>query len=345
MTSFIDRVKIEVKAGNGGNGSISFRREKYIPRGGPDGGDGGNGGSVIILADSNLSTLLDYTYDKHCRAEDGKPGRGRQMSGKAGEDLILKVPVGVLVYDMETDEELVDLDEDGKSIVVAEAGSGGWGNVHFKSSVNQAPRRANPGTPGEHRMIRMELKLLADIGIIGFPNAGKSTLISRISAAKPKIADYPFTTLVPNLGVVKWAEYKSFVIADIPGLVEGSADGKGLGHQFLRHIERTRMIVHMLDPALEDEGRDIIKDYKTINNELKRFSGELARKPQVVVVNKIETVGGKGEADKLCAQLLQHIGIKAFPISAITGEGLNELVRMLGARLEEMKKTSTDSDI
>ncbi len=345
MTSFIDRVKIEVKAGDGGDGSISFRREKYIPRGGPDGGDGGNGGSVIIVADDSLSTLLDYTYNKHCRAEDGKPGKGRQMSGKAGEDLILKVPVGVLVYDIKTGEELVDLDEDGKSIIVAEAGSGGWGNVHFKSSVNQAPRRANPGTKGEFRVIRLELKLIADIGIVGFPNAGKSTLISRISAARPKIADYPFTTLVPNLGVVKWAEYKSFVIADIPGLVEGSADGKGLGHQFLRHIERTRLIVHMLDPALEDDRRDIIDDYKTINSELARFSGELAQKPQIVVVNKIETVGGRDEADKLCARLSQHIGIKAFPISAITGEGLGELVRMLGARLEEMKKTPADNDL
>ena len=336
MTDFIDSAGIEIKAGDGGNGSASFRREKFVPRGGPDGGDGGNGGSVIFVADHNLGTLLDYRYERHYRAENGQPGGSNQKTGKSGSDLTLRVPVGTMIYDEDTGELIADLDEDGKSVVVARGGSGGWGNVHFKSSVNRAPRRANKGTAGQSRRIRLELKLMADVGIIGFPNAGKSTLISRVSAARPKTADYPFTTLTPNLGVVEWAEHKTFVIADVPGLIEGAAAGRGLGHRFLRHVERTRLLVHLIDPLAVEEGRDPVSDYKAINRELRAFSEELYRKPQVVVVNKADAVGAE-VLNKISRDLEREAGSAVRAVSAVTGAGLAELMTFLGKKIEDMR--------
>lgn len=336
MSKFIDRARIEIKAGKGGAGLVSFRRERFIPRGGPDGGDGGDGASVIFMADHNLSTLLDFRYKRHYEAENGHPGGPRQKTGKSGEDMILMVPVGTMIYDEETGELIADLDRDGKAATAAQGGKGGWGNVHFKSSVNRAPRRANPGTQGEERIIVLELKLMADVGIIGFPNAGKSTLISKISAARPKIADYPFTTITPNLGVVEWAPLKTFVIADVPGLIEGAAEGKGLGHRFLRHVERTRLLLHLIDPLPAEEGREPALDYRTINSELSRFSKELSKKPQIVAINKADVIDEAALKGVKEAIEKEHDG-EVFVISAVRGDGLEELTRRLGKKVEEMK--------
>jgi GTP-binding protein len=343
MTDFIDRVKIEIRAGDGGNGCINFRREKFIPMGGPDGGDGGNGGSVIFIADHNLGTLLDFTFQRIFMAENGERGQRKKMSGKSGEDLTLRLPVGSMIYDMDTGELIADMDADGKTLIAAKGGNGGWGNVHFKSSVNQAPRRANPGQTGECKKLILELKLIADVGIAGYPNAGKSTLISRISAARPKIAEYPFTTLTPNLGVVQWGAGKTYIVADVPGLIEGASDGKGLGHQFLRHLERTKLILHLIDPVAHEPGRSPLSDYHVINRELSEYSPELAGKPQIIVINKADALGGEEDASRVARELSQEIGKDIHVISAVTGYGVEKLVTFIGAKLAEMKKAEAEA--
>ncbi|CAI2717639.1 GTPase ObgE [Nitrospina watsonii] len=321
---FVDQVKITVRAGNGGDGCCSFRREKYIPRGGPDGGDGGRGGDVTLLAVSNLTTLLDLRYQQLYRAEHGRPGSGNLRSGKSGQNLIVRVPMGTVVKDFETGEVLADLTEEFQEYVAAKGGRGGFGNDHYKSSVNRAPRRADSGTPGEARVLRVELKLLADVGIIGFPNAGKSTLISKISNARPKIADYPFTTLVPNLGLVRVDDYHSFVAADIPGLIEGAHEGKGLGTRFLKHTERTRVIVHLLDFSALSE-RDPIEDHETIQNELKAFSEELYGKPQILVASKIDHPEAEEKFERY-RERLEAINPDLLSISSVTGKGIPDLI-------------------
>lgn len=317
---FIDQATIYVKAGNGGNGAISFRREKFVPKGGPDGGNGGDGGCVRIRADRQLSTLLDFKYKRHYRAGNGEHGRGKTQTGKNGADVILKVPCGTLVRDSNTHEVIADLVGQDDEIIVAHGGKRGKGNAEFATSTNQAPRVAEPGTPGEEHELLLELKLLADVGLVGFPNAGKSTLISVVSAAKPKIADYPFTTLAPNLGIVRIAEGKSFTLADMPGLIKGAHAGKGLGIQFLRHIERTKVLVFMIESISEDPKRD----YEILLNELASYNSELARKPRIVAMSKIDLF-----EDKALKKLRKVSFGKKIPvvrISAITRVGIDTLV-------------------
>ena len=331
---FIDEAKIHVKAGDGGRGCVSFRREKYVPKGGPDGGDGGKGGDVVFIADTRLTSLLDFKYRRHFRAERGEHGKGSLRHGRNGRDLVVKVPVGTVIKDAETGDVLSDLTEQGQTFVCAKGGRGGRGNARFATSTNRAPRYAEPGEPGEERWLKLELKLLADVGIIGFPNAGKSTLISCISAARPKVAGYPFTTLRPHLGVVRYNEDRTFVVADIPGLVKGAHRGRGLGIRFLKHIERTRLLLHLLDLS-PDTGRDPVEDFDVVNKELRAFNTGLSRRPQVVALNKIDLPGAREKA----GQLLKYFsdkGIKVFLISAVTGEGLKELVDFLGAELERL---------
>ncbi|MEE8206643.1 MAG: GTPase ObgE [Nitrospinaceae bacterium] len=321
---FVDQVKITVQAGNGGDGCCSFRREKFIPKGGPDGGTGGKGGDVVFRAVGNLSTLLDLRYQQLYRAEHGKAGSGQLKTGKSGKDCVIQVPVGTVVRDHETRNVLADLTEDSQEFVIARGGRGGLGNEHYKSSTNRAPRRADPGEPGQHQVLFVELKLLADVAIIGFPNAGKSTLISKISNAKPKIADYPFSTLVPNLGLVQVGNYQSFIAADIPGLIQDAHLGKGLGTRFLKHTERTRLLVHLLDFSIASD-RDPIADYETIQNELKHFSEELYGKPQILVANKID----HPEAEEKFAEYkerLESINSNLFVCSSVTEKGLKDLV-------------------
>src|SRR3990170_3062464 len=332
---FIDEAEIYVKAGDGGRGCVSFRREKYIPRGGPDGGDGGKGGDVWIIADNGLVSLLDFKYKKHYTAERGEHGQGSNCTGKGGEDIVIRVPVGTVIKDKETGEIVEDLTVNGQSIIIAKGGRGGKGNAFFVSSTYQAPKFAQPGEKGEERWFHLELKLLADVGIIGFPNAGKSTLISHISAAKPKIADYPFTTLQPNLGIVKFGDFGGFVVADIPGLIEGAHQGKGLGVKFLKHVERTSIFVHMLDLS-PFTGRDPKEDFEIVNRELQAFNAELAKRPQVVALNKTDIP----EAEEKARELLKFFdssGIKVFLISAATGKGLKELVNYVGSQVAEFK--------
>lgn len=335
MVKFIDEAKIYVKAGDGGRGCVSFRREKYVPRGGPNGGDGGNGGDVVMLARENLSSLLDHRYQQHYKAKRGEHGRGKDQHGKNAPTLYVPVPLGTVIMDYDTGEILGDLTEDGETLIVAKGGRGGRGNARFVSSTNQAPKYAEPGGEGEERTLHLELKLLADVGIMGFPNAGKSTLISRISAARPKVADYPFTTLVPNLGVVSYGDGKTFVVADIPGLIEGAHEGAGLGIQFLRHIERTKLLIHVLDLSPITE-RNPIEDYETMNKELRAYSEELSRKPQIVVPNKIDITEAR-EKLKDVKKYFDKAGIKIFPISSATGEGIKELVRETAITLERLK--------
>ena len=330
---FVDEVAIDVKAGDGGNGSVAFRKEKYVPRGGPNGGDGGKGGDVYLEADSNLSTLLDFRYQRHYEALRGIHGTSRDMSGKNAGDITLKVPVGTTATDIETDHILTDLTKHGQRFVIARGGQGGRGNAHFASSVQQAPKYAENGEPGEERQIKLELKLLADVGLIGYPNVGKSTLIAALSAAKPKIADYPFTTLVPNLGVVRVDEERTFVIADIPGLIEGASEGVGLGHQFLRHVERTRLLCHLIDIS-GTTGRDPLDDYAIINRELAAYDDKLAQLPQVVVLNKSDIADAE-EAELLRAEFADE-DKPVFIISAATRTGLEPLVYFLAERLSEM---------
>ena len=313
-----------MKAGDGGDGCCSFRREKHIPLGGPDGGDGGRGGDVILQVESNLSTLIDLRYKKLYEAENGKSGKGNQMTGRSGKDLIVCLPPGTLVKNKETDELLVDLKEPGQQFVVAEGGNYGQGNMRFKSATNRAPKKFGRGKPGESCQLFLELKLLADVGIIGFPNAGKSTLISRISNARPKVAEYPFTTLVPNLGIVRLDEGESFVAADIPGLIEGAHKGKGLGHQFLRHIERTRLLLHLIDFS-DIESDNILDRYQKLQNELKAFSENLFDKPQILVATKMDDPQSVINLEKL-KPALKEINSSLLTISSVTGEGVEQLL-------------------
>lgn len=335
---FLDCITLETVAGHGGAGAALFRREKYVPRGGPSGGNGGRGGSVIIVADANVGTLIDFRYKRRIVASDGKGGGDSRADGKSGSDTVLRVPVGTLVRDAISNELLADLDEPGSKIVAAAGGRGGLGNANFKTSVTQAPTHAQPGEPGEERPILLELKLLADIGIIGFPSVGKSTLISVISNARPKIADYPFTTLVPNLGIVKWHDYKSFVVADIPGLIEGAHEGRGLGYQFLRHVERCRALLHVIEvtPPFEgmDDGRDPIRDFEAIQRELKLFSEPLARRPQIVALSKIDLPFAAEKEGELRAHF-EGLGHKFLSFSAVTRKGLEGLINALGTMATE----------
>jgi GTP-binding protein len=334
--NFIDEAQITVKAGDGGRGCVSFRREKYVPRGGPDGGDGGGGGDITFITDRGLSSLIDFRYKRHYLAKRGQHGMGSNCHGKNGLGLRIRVPVGTIIKDADTGEELQDMTREGQEYLAVRGGRGGKGNAHFATATHQAPRFAQPGEAGEERGIKLELKLLADAGIIGFPNAGKSTLISHISAARPKVADYPFTTLVPHLGVVRYGEYGSFVVADIPGLVEGAHEGKGLGTRFLKHIERTSIFIHLLDLS-PDTGRDPLDDYRVINEELERFNSALARRPQVVALNKIDLTEAREGAPKLL-KFFKDRGIKVFQISAATGTGLKELVDFAGGEVERIKQ-------
>ncbi len=326
---FVDQARIFVKGGDGGNGIVAFRREKYVPMGGPSGGDGGRGANVILVADEGLKTLMDFKYRRHFKAERGAHGQGKNMHGAWGQDLRVKVPVGTVIKDDESGEVLADLLLQGQEAVVAKGGRGGRGNARFSSAINKAPSFSENGEPGEEKWIRLELKLLADVGLVGFPNAGKSTLISRVSAARPKIADYPFTTLVPNLGVVMTKERDTFVLADIPGLIEGAHQGLGLGHEFLRHIERTRVILFILDAA-QTEGRDVVEDYRILYRELELHNPDLLKRPQLIVANKMDIPDARDNARRLESEL----GKTVHCISAVTGQGVEELMEKTYALLQ-----------
>jgi GTP-binding protein len=329
---FVDQVNIHIKAGDGGDGCVAFRREKFIERGGPSGGDGGKGGDIIVETDPRLTTLLDYSYTPRHFARDGSPGEGSDCNGKSADDLLLKVPVGTVIKDKDTGDVLYDLDTEGRSIVLAKGGKGGLGNMNFANSTRQAPRFAEPGLPGPERQLTLELKLLADVGIVGYPNAGKSTLVSRVSRARPKIADYPFTTLTPQLGMVAYKDNQSFVIADIPGLIEGAHEGVGLGHQFLRHVERCRVLIHLVDCSGMDPERSPLQDFDAINRELALHSPLLAEKPQIVAGNKLDLT----DSDKVFAEFakkLKRRKIEVVGISAATGKGLDVLLDRVAALL------------
>lgn len=338
---FIDRARIRVQGGHGGNGVTAFRREKFVPRGGPSGGDGGRGGDVWIVADSSLNTLLHLRYNPEHTGERGRHGEGSNRSGREGEDVTVRVPVGTQIFDTDSGELLHDLAADGARWLAARGGRGGFGNARFATSTNRAPRYHQSGSEGEERQLQLELKLLADVGLVGFPNAGKSTLISIISAAKPKIADYPFTTLEPNLGVVDLGDFRTFVIADIPGLIEGAHQGAGLGDQFLRHVERTKLLLHLVDVS-SASGRDPVEDYVTVNRELRAYNAELADRPQIVVATKIDALDEPGRLEAL-QQKAQSDGRKFLAISAVANQGTRELVSEVAALLDELK-TSQGSD-
>lgn len=331
---FVDEAFIDVIAGDGGNGMASFRREKFIPHGGPDGGDGGRGGSIYAEADENINTLIDYRYARIHRAQKGENGRGADCYGKGGDDLVLKMPVGTVITDAETGATVADLARHGARALVAKGGTGGLGNLHFKSSVNRAPRQRTLGEAGEKRRVRLELRVLADVGLLGYPNAGKSTLVRAISAAKPKVADYPFTTLAPTLGVVRIDYGRSFVIADIPGLIEGAADGAGLGHQFLRHLQRTRLILHLIDIAPLDDTIDPVREARALVAELKRYDPALHAKPRWLVFNKIDLLA-REEADARIRDALRRLRWNKpwYAISGIAGAGTDTLVRAIGDHL------------
>ena len=334
----VDTARIHVKAGNGGNGSASFRREKYVPRGGPDGGDGGEGGDVVLQVVSNLNTLLPFQYVHLYAAEPGGHGAGRNKTGRNGKDKIVKVPPGTVVFLEETGEQIADLTEPGDELVIARGGKGGLGNVHFKRSTRQAPRVAELGEPGEERWIRLELRLIADVGLVGLPNAGKSTLLSTATRARPKIADYPFTTLQPNLGVVEIGGEggQTFVMADIPGLIEGAAGGAGLGHEFLRHVRRTQVLVHVLDASGGLEGRDPIEDFTTINEEIRSFDPEMGEKPMFVALNKIDLQEARDNTDAIRAWLGEHDYTRIYEISAATGQGTEPMMNDVAEALREI---------
>ena len=338
---FIDEVKIHVKSGDGGRGCLSFRREKLIPLGGPDGGDGGDGGDVYFVVDSGLGTLLDFRYKVHYKAEGGSHGRGKNMHGKGGEPLVIRVPPGTLIYDHDTGERLADLTEPDARILLLKGGMGGRGNARFVTSTNRAPRHTQPGMPGEERTLRLELKLLADVGLVGLPNAGKSTLISSVSAARPKIADYPFTTLVPNLGVVRYGGYKTFVMADIPGLIAGASEGHGLGTRFLRHVERTDLFLHLVDLSPLQEG-DPLENFAMINRELTRHKPELLEKPQIVVLTKMDITEVRERAAEVLPAFTA-LGYPVFTLSAVTGAGVAELIIAIGRELENRRRRPEES--
>lgn len=346
MSQFTDICRINVRGGDGGAGCMSFRREAYVPKGGPDGGDGGHGGNVVIQATAQLSSLVDYRFKHHFRAERGTHGQGARRDGKCGEDLILKVPMGTVVreLDAETQEvlyDIADLTHDGEHVVVAPGGTGGRGNTHFVTSTRRAPAFAEKGEPAEEHWIELEMKLMADAALVGMPSVGKSSLIARMSAARPKIADYPFTTLIPNLGMVRAGDY-SYVVADVPGLIEGASDGRGLGHQFLRHIERTALILHVIDITGGFEDRDPLEDYRVINEELRAYASELADRPQIVVANKCDA---SGMADRLAElrKLATEDGHAFFAVSALTGAGLNSLMLAVGEQVSKLRQELADS--
>jgi GTP-binding protein len=337
---FIDEARIEVVAGKGGNGAASFRREKFIPMGGPDGGDGGRGGSIWAVADRNINTLVEYRFTRHFRAQHGENGRGSDCYGKGGEDLTLRVPVGTVVRDEESGDLLADLAEDGQRALIAKGGKGGLGNLHFKSSTNRAPRQCTPGEPGEARNLLLELRVLADVGLLGMPNAGKSTLIRAVSAARPKVADYPFTTLHPNLGVVRVDMERSFVVADIPGLIEGAAEGHGLGHQFLRHLARTRLLLHVIDLAPPDPAAEPVREARAIVEELRKYDEALYRKPRWLVLNKLDLIPEEERQARVEA-FVQELGWTGpvYSIAAINGVNCQALVYAIMAFLDELKRT------
>lgn len=336
---FVDELEFKVKAGDGGNGVVSFRREKYEDMGGPNGGDGGNGGDIILEADEGLNTLADFRYQNFYTAENGKHGSGKNQHGSAGESLVLKVPAGTMIYDADQDRLLADLIEDGQRCVVAKGGEGGKGNARFKKATRQAPRFSEEGESGKLRNVRLELKLLADVGLIGFPNVGKSTLISVVSAAKPKIDSYHFTTLKPNLGVVSINDFKSYVMADIPGLIEGAHKGVGLGDEFLKHVERTKILLHVIDTS-GCEGRDPYKDFEIINNELEGYNEDLADLPQVIALNKMDLPKARENVEEL-KEKFEKSGYTVFPISAVTGTGVKKLVHHINDKLEELPDKKT----
>jgi GTP-binding protein len=333
---FIDQVTIRVQGGHGGNGVTAFRREKFVPRGGPSGGDGGRGGDVWLEADESLNTLLHLRYNPEHVAERGRHGEGSNRAGRDGADVVVHVPVGTQVFEAQTGELLCDLTEPGARWLAARGGRGGFGNAHFATSTNRAPRYHQPGSPGEERELRLELKLLADVGLVGFPNAGKSTFISTVSAARPKIADYPFTTLEPHLGVVQYGEFQTFVIADIPGLIEGAHRGAGLGTRFLRHIERTRLLLHLVDVSLAS-GRDPVNDYEVINRELGAYNEALAARPQIVVATKIDALDEPERLERL-RRRAEADGWAFHAISAVTGQGMRELMNAVARKLGEMAR-------
>ena len=353
---FIDKVRIHVKGGNGGAGCMSFRREAHVPKGGPDGGDGGHGGNVVVEADASLSSLIEYRFKHHFKAERGTHGKGSRMHGATGEDLVLKVPMGTVVHEYfeeskEVGELIADLTHDGERVTVAEGGMGGRGNIHFVTPTRRAPAFAELGEPSQERWIELEMKLMADAALVGMPSAGKSSLIAKMSAARPKIADYPFTTLVPNLGVARSGDY-SFVVADIPGLIEGAHEGRGLGHEFLRHIERTALIVHVVDLTGDYEGRDPLEDYDIINRELALYADELAARPRIVVANKIDVAGAEEVADRLAERVREDsiaaaggdefapspVDPKLYRISALTGEGVDGLKAAIATKVHELRE-------
>lgn len=340
---FVDETSISVEAGKGGNGCLSFRREKYIPKGGPDGGDGGHGGSVFLVAAEGVNTLVDYRYVRRYRAETGQGGMGREMSGKAGEDLYLKVPVGTTIIDEDTQEILGDLTEDGAVLMVAEGGVRGLGNIHFKSSVNRAPRQTTTGTDGESRNLKLEMKVLADVGLLGLPNAGKSTFIRAVSAAKPKVADYPFTTMIPNLGVVSVAKHKSFVVADIPGLIEGASEGAGLGIRFLKHLVRTRILLHIVDMHPYDESSPA-ENAKVIVNELEKFSPEMVKRERWLLLNKLDLVP-EDEREQRCKEVTDALNWTGpvYQISAISKEGTQQISFDIMSFLDERAEAAIEN--
>ena len=356
---FIDEAKIEVAAGRGGNGATSFRREKFVPRGGPDGGDGGRGGSVYAEADENTNTLVEYRFVKRYQAKNGEKGHGSDRYGAGADDITLKMPVGTLIRDIDTGEIVADLTHHGQRVCLARGGKGGLGNIHFKSSVNRAPKQSTPGEEGEARSLMLELKVLADVGLLGMPNTGKSTLITAVSAARPKIADYPFTTLHPNLGVVRLDENHSFVMADIPGLIEGAAEGAGLGHRFLKHLSRTGLLLHVVDLAPFDETTDPAAEALAIINELRKYDEELFDKPRWLVLNKLDMLSEE-EAEERAAAFLEAIGWdysapddrfefdmhtpRLFKISALTHQGTQNLVHQIGQYLTEKKRLAAEAE-
>jgi GTP-binding protein len=339
---FIDRAKIRVQGGRGGNGVTAFRREKFVPRGGPSGGDGGRGGDVWIVADSSLNTLLHLRYNPEHLAERGRHGEGSNCSGREGEDLTVRVPVGTQIFDSTSGELLHDLATEDARWLAAKGGRGGFGNAHFATSTNRAPRYHQSGSEGEELELQLELKLLADVGLVGFPNAGKSTLISTVSAAKPKIADYPFTTLEPHLGVVDLGDFRTIVMADIPGLIEGAHEGAGLGDRFLRHIERTKLLLHLVDVS-SVSGRDPVNDYQTVNKELRAYNEELAQRPQIVVATKIDALDEPERLEALREQA-QKDGLPFYQISSVTNQGTKELIAAVAAMLDELKETNRRDD-
>jgi GTP-binding protein len=343
---FIDEAVVTVKAGDGGNGIASFRREKYVPRGGPDGGDGGKGGDVYVIANDNTNTLVDYRYTRRHDAKRGENGHSKNCAGKGSDDIYLPVPIGTTIIDTETDEVIGDLTEVDQTLLIAKGGDGGLGNTHFKSSTNQAPRKATSGFEGELKVLKFELKVVADVGLVGLPNAGKSTFIRQVSAATPKVADYPFTTLVPNLGVVDIGRHRSFVMADIPGLIEGASDGAGLGIRFLKHVARTRRLLHIVDIQPID-GSDPVENANVILNELERFSPELANLPQILVLNKIDQIVDETELNELCTHIVAELGWTGivFRTSTLTGEGVDAVKYHLMNEIERERERELDDPI